>query len=122
MSSSFPSIRSDGLDRAAPQNSSLGLPMSFRARHGPTPDEPVRACEVGAEAPRGRGAVLAGERTLSRGGEELPVNADEQRGGNAGVDLVQSLFLERPRDRLAQAGHHLALLRAQVRRLLDQPG
>ena len=45
-------------------------------------EQRVRTLEIAAQPARRGGAVLAGERLRARGAEELPVHADQERGGD----------------------------------------
>src|SRR5260370_14616120 len=77
----------------------------------PVFEQVVGALEIGAQPPDGGGAVLPGERLLTRGVEDLPVDADEQTGSDPRIAFVHGqLALDRLGQHLIEAGHHLELL------------
>jgi hypothetical protein len=88
----------------------------------PVLEQVVGPLEIGTEPPDGGGAMLAGERLLACGVEYLAVDADEQTGRDPCIALVDAeLALDRARQHLREAGHHLELLGPQCGRLLDDP-
>src|SRR5512142_1154124 len=84
----------------------------------PEPAEPVleqreRTIEIAPQLPRSGGAVLAGECLDARGPEELPVDADQEPGGDPRVAGVDSLLLEGIGNRLSEQRHDLELFRLE---------
>src|ERR671934_2353061 len=82
----------------------------------------IGAGEVGTKPSEGRGAVLAGERLLPGGVKQLAVYADQQRGCDARVALVDAkLGLDPLRENPREVRHHLELLGLERRRFFDDP-